>query len=186
MQFSLEKERKRKQQSCTSSSGSGLKANPCLTCSSSWSSPTAPGSSILLSHPSFSLSLGFHKRVGIEPGWEVWWGNTFPLVSRGTHHPSRQENSHSEAETLPLFSEIFFIKILPKVVDWNPLFWIYLSIRKVIDIYMYIYTNIHVDILLCRITATLARSRTFNPIKQIKPNVQPLALAWAQWKPGLP
>lgn len=41
------------------------------------------------------------------------------------------------------------------------------------------------DILLCRVTATPGRSRTFNLIQQMKLNAQPLAQAWARVEPGL-
>lgn len=41
------------------------------------------------------------------------------------------------------------------------------------------------DILLCKVTATPRRSRIFNLIEHLKPNTQPLALAWAQVEPGL-
>lgn len=50
---------------------------------------------------------------------------------------------------------------------------------------MAICTNIHMDILLCKVTATPWRSRTFTLIEHLKPNVQPLTLAWAQVEPGL-
>lgn len=50
---------------------------------------------------------------------------------------------------------------------------------------MAICTNIHMDILLCKVIATPGRSRTFNLIEHLKPNIQPLTLAQAQVEPGL-
>lgn len=112
-------------------------------------------------------------------------GDAFPLVSRGTRRPSRQETATVKQRHFRCFLKSSLLKYFPKWLIEIPYFeFLFLSVGSYI--YMYIYTNIHVDILLCRITATPGRSRTFNLIKQIKPNAQPLALAWAQAEPGLP
>lgn len=103
---------------------------------------------------------------------------------RETTLASHQENSNTEAEAFLFFSESSLLKYFPKWFIKMP-YRISLSVRSYIYIYMAICTNIHMDILLCKVTATPGRSRTFNLIEHLKPNTQPLALARAQVEPGL-
>lgn len=176
MQFSLEKEKceTRKQQSCICKRGPGLSSCLAGVPPLLWLLPAFPPV------PASSPPSGAASRFDLsqESKWEAW-----PAVSQGKHpHFPSGKQQHWSWDVFILF-RILFIKILSKVVDQNAI--LNLSVRSYIYIYMAICTNIHVDILLCKVTATPGRSRTFNLIEHLKPNIQPLTLAQAQVKPGL-